>query len=274
MSNTDINFEELNQNILIEHNRLRTDPQSYIPILHKHLDYFKDKILTRPNDNSFQTNEGSSAVEEAIKFLELAKPTYALTFDLRLHTSAKDHILDIGSKGLLSHEGSDGKNVSDRIEKYCEWDGVCIENIEFGAKKAQDIIVSLLVDDGIGSRPHREIMFSNELKYIGVASGTHKDYGVATAIDYVSGIRDKNKPFYDYKNLKYDFPEELNKKQRKINNNFQIDDLDAPDKTVSVKIQKVEKEFEGKKFLVTKKIYELVDGSEQIVELEDFNEVK
>jgi hypothetical protein len=49
----------------------------------------------------------------------------------------------------------------------------------------------------------RKNIFSNEAKYIGVAVGEHKETGVVTVIDYVGGLREKGKPYFDYKNFKY-----------------------------------------------------------------------
>ena len=195
-----------------------------------------------------------------------------LTYDERLTKAALDHINDIGPKSILSHDSSDGKTVSDRIERYCEWEGICEENIDFGSKTAVDVIVFLLVDDGMEGRPHRKNMLSNEIKYVGIASGEHKGTGVMTVIDYVGGIRDVGKPFYNYNDFKYQYPEDLNVKvaKSKDKNSFQFDDEDAPNGTISVKIEKKEKEYQGKKHRITKKIYTLNDGSQQIVELEDF----
>ena len=42
------------------------------------------------------------------------------------HKHERDHAKDLGSKGLSSHEGSDGNGLSERIEKYVEWDGAIV----------------------------------------------------------------------------------------------------------------------------------------------------
>ena len=92
-------------------------------------------------------------------------------------------------------------------------------------------------------------------------------------VDFAGGVRDKDKPFYDYSNYKYQYPEDLSKKSepkpKKIKNNYQLDDEDAPDDTVSVKVIKQTKLFNGKVHRVTKKLYTLSDGSTKIVEVED-----
>ena len=57
---------------------------------------------------------------------------------------------------------------------------------------------------------------------------------------------------------------------KEIVNDYQINDPDAPDDTVSVRIVKKQKEFKGKKVMVVKKFYKLKDGSEHVVEVEEF----
>ena len=268
-----INYDELRQNILNEHNRLLTDPQSYIPTLDKYLSYFKGDVLRVPNQKGLQTKEGPEAFIEAKKFLESLKPFDSLTYDQRLFRAANDHLNDIGPKGLFTHEGSDGSTVSERIERYCEWEGTCVQNVDFGGKTAVDVIISLLVDDGMEGRPHRKNMFSKDLKYIGVAVGDHKESGVVTIITYVGGMRDLGKPFFDTKTYKYQYPANLDSKaapKKKEKNSLQAEDDDAPDGAVSVKITKSEKEFNGKKHWATKKTYTMKDGTQQIIEIEDF----
>jgi uncharacterized protein YkwD len=49
-----------------------------------------------------------------------------------LQKAATDHLLDIGPKGLLSHQGSDKSNYKDRIERYCKWGGSIFESIDYG----------------------------------------------------------------------------------------------------------------------------------------------
>ena len=57
-----------------------------------------------------------------------------------------------------------------------------------------------------------------------------------------------------------------------VNNPFQDGDPDAPDNTVSLKVEKEEKEINGKIIKVTKKIFTLDDDSQHIVELEEIQE--
>lgn len=266
-----VNFSELNQAILNEHNRIRAEPQAYIPYLQEYLEKFKGTILYKAGQTPIQTAEGIAAVEECILFLKKQVPVDTLTFDIRIFKAADDHLKECGPRGLVTHDSIDGKNASERIEKYCEWSGALAENIDFGSKKAQDCLINMIVDDGIPGRGHRKNIFNPELKYIGIASGAHRDCETMVVINYVSGIRDLGKPYYDYSNFKYEYPKDLNKpKEKKMKTSFQLQDEDAPDNTVSIKLTKSAKLYdENKVRRATQKFYTLADGTIHIVEIEE-----
>ena len=279
-----LNLIELRSGIVSEHNKLRTNPKSYITLLQNHLAQIKDNILTIPNELKLKLIEGESSYNEAISFLQNLNITLKpMEHNNEISEAANDHATDIGSNGLFSHESSDGKNTAERIEKYIEWDGACCESIEFGNRSAESIIISLLVDDGIEHRPHRKNIFSEELKYFGVGVSEHRTYGVVTVIDYLAGIREEDgKVNFDYENFKYDIRGNVSpiKKLKKapINeklegdenrNPFQLDDPDAPNDTISVQIFKKSKKRGDVSVHVTKKMYKLENGTYHIVEVEE-----
>lgn len=264
-----LTFEEFKEAFFLQHNKLRTDPQSFIPILEEQASWFKDNILSRPGEIPIQTTEGKDAFLLAIEFLRHQKPVQALKYDENLSKAAEDHAKDIGPKGLITHDSSDGKNVSDRVEKYCEWDSACGENIDIGSKNPLDVLVNLLVDDGVEKRPHRAHLFNEKFNFMGVGIAEHKDFDVIVVVDYTGGVRPLGTPHFDFNNFKYQFPEKDEKKEKKPKTSFQLEDPDAPDTTMSVKIQKATKLYNGRLHKITKKFYTLQDGTTHIVEVED-----
>ena len=171
---------------------------------------------------------------------------------------------------MTAHEGSDGKNISERIEKYGEWDGEIAENLDFGFKKAENIIINLLVDDGVKERYQRSNIFYPNFRYMGVAVGPHKDYGVCVCIGYARNIRPLGSDLtnvLDYINEYVEYRDKQNKKEPQ--NVYQEDDKDAPDDTVSSKIEKGNKKIDGTMHKITRKIYSLKSGAQCIVEVED-----
>ena len=263
-----INYEEIEQELFKAHNQIRKDPQSYIQKLKECLNHFRDKIYHQPGEDPIQTYEGKDAIEEAIRFLKNQKPVKELEYSKKISKACKDHVNDIGPKGLTTHEGSDGKNISDRIEKYCEWDGAAAESIDFGFKNPENIIINLLVDDGVKERYQRKNLFHPDLHYIGIGIGPHKDYGICSVIGYTKGIRDLGQEASDVSDFIKDYIKNT-MGRKNIKNAFQEDDPDAPDNTTSVKIVKSSKSINGKNRKITKKIYTLDTGALHIVEIED-----
>ena len=263
-----IDFEELEEQIYQTHNQIRKNPQSFIPKLKESLNHFREKIYHKPGEDPIQTYEGPEAIEDAINFLKSQRPVKELILDENISRACKDHAYDIGVKGLTTHEGSDGKNISDRIEKYCEWEGAAAENLDFGFKKAENIILNMLIDDGVKERNQRFNLFHPDFKYIGVGANSHRDYGVCAVIGYAVDVRPLGS---EPKNVS-DFIQEYIKNtmnRKKVKNPFQEDEPDAPDNTVSLKIVKGNKIIDGKVKKITKKIFSLDNGSQHIIEIED-----
>ena len=87
-------------------------------------------------------------------------------------------------------------------------------------------------------------------------------------------LRDKGSLYFNENTLKYNQENEGNDESKKniknIKNDYQINDPDAPDNTIGLRIVKTPKNLNGKKIMVTKKFYILDDGTEHVVELEEF----
>jgi hypothetical protein len=183
------NRSKLIAQLVAEHNAIRTNPKSYIPILEKYISYFKGDTIYKPGHTTgIMTDEGKSAYQEAIKFLKTVKPLGELELSDDLSKASQDHADDIGPKGECDHTGSDGSGPSDRIERYLQWDITCSENIDFGGSCAEEVIVSLVVDDGVSDRGHRTNIFNSEINYIGVGIADHTQFETVTVLNYVGGI--------------------------------------------------------------------------------------
>lgn len=63
-----------------------------------------------------------------------------------------------------------------RVKRHCSEQGAISENVSFGWGDARDIVLQMIIDDGVKSRGHRENLFGSHYKKIGVASGEHKTY--------------------------------------------------------------------------------------------------
>lgn len=131
-------------------------------------------ILSEPNKIQIQMVEGDNVFKEAIQFLKSLPPLKPLQWDENLTMSALEHVNDIGPKGLLLYQSSDGTEPEDRISKYGNYSESLGENIDFGPNDAIGVIISLTLDDGEEERPHRENLFKEDYQKVGIACGPHK----------------------------------------------------------------------------------------------------
>lgn len=262
-------YEQVQNDLFVELNRLRRNPKCYIPLVKDQMEKLKGNTLCRKNHMVVQTAEGRQAYEEAIEFLEEQESVELLKRESCLTKAAIDLVNDIGPRGVVTHQDSRGNFVSERIEKYCEWDFCANECIEISSRNAIDILIDLIVDDGIPERLDRKALFQHIYNYVGFGCGPHREYGMVTVVVLVGSIRPKGSLFYQY-DLKNKEIEKEQPESRSIVNYYQINDPDAPDNTIGLRLVKTQKKINDKIILVTKKFYKLRDGTEHVVELEEY----
>jgi uncharacterized protein YkwD len=180
------------KDVILEMNKVRSNPKKYAELyIQPTLRFFEGNLYKRPGEVILQTQEGKKAVEECIKVLSGTKGVSILTPELGLSLAAKDHTADQGSTGQTGHGGSDGSDPFKRMERYGGGFMMAGENIAYGEKNGRDIVVQLLVDDGVPSRGHRESILQDAFKQIGVSFGSHPGYRTMCVIAYAVGYKSK-----------------------------------------------------------------------------------
>lgn len=107
--------------------------------------------------------------------LQTMEPLGVLYPDYQCFESAKHHATASGMSGYVGHER---KTKTSKAKKY--YDGECCD---YGHTTPLDIVLALLIDEGIPSLGHRDVFLSNYSK-IGVSIQPHKKYLTNTVFDF------------------------------------------------------------------------------------------
>ncbi|MFQ5631379.1 MAG: CAP domain-containing protein, partial [bacterium] len=184
-------LSKLEKEVAEEINLARQYPKRYALLLEKRKPYYHGKSYTLPGKVTIMTKEGVKALDEAVRFLRKAKPLKPMHYSKGMSQAAKDHVKDQGPTGKLAHTGTDGSQPWDRVSRFGKWQVTVGENIAYGDKTARDIVIGLIVDDGVPGRGHRKNIFNPEFRVIGVAFGYHKKYGTMCVIDFAGGFEER-----------------------------------------------------------------------------------
>ncbi|HET8548872.1 MAG TPA: CAP domain-containing protein [Bryobacteraceae bacterium] len=169
--------------LVAELNALRTDPQAWVRHLEERRKWYRGTVIREPGQTPVRTQEGMSAVDEAIAVLRTLRPMRALRFSEALANAARDHVRDIGPLGIITHVGSDGSSTRARVQRYLPNARTLGETISFGPSSARAVLIDLIIDDGVPARSHRKILIDPGFRLAGAACGPHKTYGTACVID-------------------------------------------------------------------------------------------
>lgn len=186
---SNVSLSAAEQDLINEINQARTNPQLYAGYLEKLKPQFKGKQYTPVGASAaFDTQEGWSAVEDAIKFLSAAKAVSALTISQGLSLCAISHVKDQSGSGATGHRGGDRTMVEDRVKPYGSWSGGIGENLAYGNQSARERVLTWLIDDGFASRGHRNRIMSSGYNVAGLSCGPHPEYGTMCVLTLAGGF--------------------------------------------------------------------------------------
>lgn len=183
----------LEKEIIFETNKLRSNPakyaEEYIEPLAKN---YKRKLLYYPGDKPVLTREGVSALHECVRALKKQPALPVMHPRAGLSKAAEDHVKDQSESGKTGHTGRDRSTSRQRIERYGDWDIRIAENIAYGGISARQIVIYLLIDDGVKSRGHRKNFLHPDFRVVGVATGSHLTYRTMTVMDFAGSFKSAN----------------------------------------------------------------------------------
>ena len=179
--------------VVSEINKARRAPKDYASLLEPYQKYYGKKLLKLPGENPVLTKEGVGAVLEAVRYLRSLKPLLPLNPSEGMSSGARDHVKDQGSSGATQHKGGDGSHASERVSRYGTWEKSIGENIVYGSDKARNIVMYLIIDDGVSGRGHRKTIFNPDFRVIGVAWGPHPIYRAVCVVTFAGGYKEKSR---------------------------------------------------------------------------------
>jgi hypothetical protein len=211
-----VDYKVVTEDLYRELNRARNDPKNLLQDLQKMRTYFKDKEYRNPKlDYVLMTDEGVKAVDDAIDFIRnKIKFVEKLEKDEKLEEAAIELLDHIGPNGYTGHQ-HDSKSMKSRMKKHLGEPGAMAENISFGWGNARDIILQMVIDDGVSNRGHRKNMFDNTYTKVGIACGYHKGFSHCAVFEFFGKPKKNDLSMKDYKMDDEEWPEgavSLNKK--------------------------------------------------------------
>jgi len=182
--------QNLAMRVLAEINLARSEPRVYAGFLRDFRGRFRGKFYQLPGSTTrMQTSEGVKAVDEAIKFLDRQKKMSQLSWSDGLAVAAADLAVEQGQSGDTGHVGRQSHGMRERIEKHGQWEKSISENIGYGPEDPREMVMQLIVDDGVPNRGHRKNIFSSAFNVAGVACGPHPNFRSMCVIDFAGGFR-------------------------------------------------------------------------------------
>lgn len=139
------------------------------------------KLFARTVITNYPTTSGQRWLVNVDEYKSLLdtilkmKPVNSLKPDQKCYASSQCHAASTGPSGYVGHG---------RIDKHCDsllyYNGECID---YGYTGALDIIMHLLIDEGVPSLGHRLICISG-YRGLGVSIQSHKQYGHMAVLDF------------------------------------------------------------------------------------------
>lgn len=131
----------------------------------------------------YTQNDESEYVSSLKSDLKKMSPTHAHIPHKPLAEAAKFHAEDMGKAGNVGHTSTDGTSFGDRLKKYVKMSGMA-ENCSYGKEKPIDILMQLLIDEGVANKGHRISILSPNYHSIGVSIKPHKTYRFNAVQDF------------------------------------------------------------------------------------------
>ena len=151
-----------------------------------------EKLKVRLAAQTDKTSRMYASIQDAITELSSLSPVSNLIWNKALYKACLDHANDQAKTNQFGHDGSDGSVFTARIARYSDASSYQGENLAAGYSTAEDIIMALIIDDGVSSRGHRKNIYLAAYQYGGIGiTKTQPTYGVEAVFDFAGSITNK-----------------------------------------------------------------------------------
>ena len=138
------------------------------------------KTILKPYLEAKVDTEFSEYNQSLVNDLNSLRPLKPLKSNLVLNIMAKSYARSSGKRGIIGHERFDQRFWL--LERLGRTVG---ENCDYGEENPLDVVISLLIDDGVENLGHRYNMLSREFTTVGVGSANHTAYGVDLVMEFM-----------------------------------------------------------------------------------------
>ena len=207
MSNK-VDYQKINDEVYNYINKARQEPGWVAEELGKIKKYYKDKEYRNPALGfHLLTDEGVAAVDDAITYLKNdIFPQKILNRSPALEKAAQKLADHLGPQGLTAHSAPEF-SMETRVKAQINETGAIAENVSFGWADPKEIVLQLIIDDGVATRGHRKNIYENNFDKIGIASGLHQTYQHCCVIDFHGKAKENEVSFDKYQIDKDEWPE-------------------------------------------------------------------
>ena len=131
-------------------------------------DYAGAATMAAPKNSGYQR----SLVNDLLKM----KPIARLSFDNSVYAFAKCFAKESGDRGTVGHNR----------KKCAKPTGFFGECCSYGMKSGKDIVMQLLIDEGLKDLGHRTIILNPAFSKVGLSVAPHKKWNTCTVIDFTN----------------------------------------------------------------------------------------
>ena len=174
--------------VTAEMNVARTQPQAYIERLLEYRKTIRGNYAYRtvqgprgPYTLGTRLAEGVGGVDKAIAFLRRQPPLAPLAADPVLLAAAQRFAIEQARTGVWGHTGADGSSLSSRIQRDGTRRNQNAETIMYGAPTPPEIVMHLIIDDGVRDRGHRDVIFDPQMALVGTACRPHPKWMICVS---------------------------------------------------------------------------------------------